>query len=127
MRSDVDLSLANPTADAKGEFGLDPCLHLAGDFRALLILSRRRRNDTHLLRRRRTFSFVFAGSQNCAGETNSQQSKGLHVFLRYGLQSGPALLIGRLQSVACNRPSPDVDNAHLKAKVGDVNILAEEC
>ncbi|CDM62276.1 hypothetical protein LPU83_pLPU83d_0906 (plasmid) [Rhizobium favelukesii] len=76
--------LSRTRADAKREFCLDPCLHIAGDFRTRLILSRRRRNNADLLRRRHHFSFVFAGSQNCAGETNSQQSKGLHVLLRWG-------------------------------------------
>ncbi len=84
MRSDVDPSLKNPAADAKGEFGLDPRLHLAGDFRTRLILSLGCRDDADLLLRRRNFSFLFAGSQDCAGETNSQQSKGLHFLLLTG-------------------------------------------
>ncbi len=75
MRSDVDPSLQNPAADAKGKFGLNSCLHLAGDFRTRLILSLRRRNDADLLRRRRHFGFVFAGSQNCAGETTPSNRK----------------------------------------------------
>jgi hypothetical protein len=86
MRSDVDPSLKNPAADAKGEVGLNPSLHLAGDFRTRLILSLGGRDDADLLRRRRNFGFFFASSQNCAGETNSQQSKGLHFLLRYGLR-----------------------------------------
>ena len=76
------LTLNDAATDAKGKFGLDPGLHLAGDFRSRLILGLGSRNDADHLRRLRHLSLVFAGSQNRAGETNSEQSKGLHFLLQ---------------------------------------------
>jgi hypothetical protein len=47
-------------------------------------------------------------------------------LLRYGLRREP-LVDRQLQFAACNRPSSDVDNAHLMAKVDDVNISIRKC